>query len=108
MLEFEGIFRNGNMKKHFLIIATFITVNLLIYFLLLPYAQKSANSHLYVGRFFGTILYIVSGFLAILGILKIRKKETKKFCILLAFATILIFGGYKLHSLMCLECLNCG
>jgi len=96
------------MKKSIVIIITFIAVNLLIYFLLLPYAQKSANSHFYEGRGFGTILYVISGFLVLLGILKIRKKEIKNFFILLAFAATLTFWGYQLYSLMCLKCLNCG
>ncbi len=96
-------------KKDIYILTALILANLLTYFLLLPYAQNTANSHMNSGPFFGTTLYIISGLLAFFGINSlIRKNDSKIFILLMVFAMTLTFWGYKLHSLMCLPCLNCG
>jgi hypothetical protein len=88
---------------------TTIAVNLLTYFFLLPYAQKTANSHMNNGPFFGTTLYFISGLMFLFGLKDLaRQKDYKIFILLLVFVATLAFWGYRLHSLMCLGCLNSG
>jgi hypothetical protein len=96
-------------KKDTYILATIIAVNLLTFFLLLPYAQKTANSHMNSGPFFGTTLYFISGLLVLFGLNSlVRQSDYKLFILLMVFAATLTFWGYRLHSLMCLGCLNSG
>ncbi len=71
------------------------------------YAQKTANRHMNSGPFLGTILYIISVVLFLFGLIElVRKRDNKFFALLLFFSTSLAFWGYKLHSLICLRCLN--
>ena len=96
-------------KKDLYILTTIISVNLLTYFLLLPYAQKTANSHMDNGPFFGTIFYFVAGLLSFVGLIHVvRQKDYKLFLLLIVFASTLTFWGFRLHSLLCLGCLNSG
>ena len=83
-----------------------ISVNLLTYFLLIPYVQKTANSHINSGPFFGTSYYIFSGILVIFGINElIRRKNHQRFILLFIFAISLSIWAYKLHAIECLSCL---
>ena len=86
-----------------------IVVNLFCYFRLLPYAQKTANSHMNTGPFFGTILYLITGILLVFvykGLF--RQSDNKFFISLLVFASTLFFWACKLYFLMCLPCVNGG
>jgi hypothetical protein len=94
-------------KKDTYILTTILAVNLLTFVWLLPYAQKTANSHMNSGPFLGTTLYFISGILLFLGLNGLIQHRDYRFFILL-FIFALTFWGYKLHSLMCLGCLNSG
>ena len=95
--------------KDIYILEALIAVNALIYFLLLPYVQNSANSHINSGPLFGAACYVISGLLLLFGFYAlVRHNEYSFFMLLLLFAATLIFWGYRLSSLMCLGCLNNG
>ena len=96
-------------KKDIYILSVILAVNLLTAFLILPYAQKTANSHMNNGPFLGTIFYIISGIIILLGLnILIKQKGIKVFLLLLVFALTLIYWGYKLYHLYCLGCANSG
>jgi hypothetical protein len=51
-----------------ILLAILLAVNLLSHFALLPYAQKTANSHMNAGPTFGTLYYALSAVMAVFGI----------------------------------------
>jgi hypothetical protein len=84
-------------------------ISLLTYFLLLPYSQKTANSHMNLGPLFGEIYYMISALMLLIGLnLLMKHKDIKVFILLLVFSGTLIYWGYRLHSLYCLGCANGG
>ncbi len=92
----------------FLVLVLFL-VNILIYFLLLPYAQETANTHINSGSFFGNLFYLISSLLFIIFIYFLfAKKNYQTSTILLLFGFTFLFWGIKLKSLECLGCLNAG
>jgi len=93
-------------KKYTFTLIAFILVNLLTYFLILPYEQKMANSHLSTE---GIIFFTLSAILVLFAFFNfILKKDIKIFLILLVFAATLVFWGYKISLLECLICLRSG
>ena len=97
------------MSNKKLYLPVIIAVNLLIAFLILPYAQNTANSHMNNGPFLGILLYITSGIFVLYAInLLIMHKELIVFLLLLAFAFTLIYWGYRLCHLQCTGCSNSG
>ena len=97
------------IKKYLYILIATVTINILIYVLILPYAQKTANSHINAGPFFGAIFYFASAVLLIIGLYGLfSDKNYKLFFLYFMFAITLILWGFKFHSLMCLGCLNSG
>ncbi len=90
-------------------VAEIIVANLLTYFMFLPAAQSAADSHMNSGPFFGTVFYLVSVILSLFGLnALVRQRDYKSFILLLFFAATLTFWGYRIHSLICLGCFNCG
>ena len=93
-------------KKETYLIIIIILLNLLTYFSLIPYVQKTANSHMNSGPFFGMIYYILAGVMLLFGLNElIKRKNTQGFILLFIFAVSLAIWGYKLHVTMCLSCL---
>lgn len=81
----------------------------MIYSIVLPYAQMTANSHMNNGPFLGAILFVFAGLLIFIGLIDgVKQKDFKLFLWILGFALTLTFWGFKLNSLMCLGCLNSG
>lgn len=91
------------------LLVTILAVNLVSAFLLLPYAQQTANSHMNEGSFIGTIYYIISVSIAVAGITALASHKNKnQFLLFLVFSATLAYWGYRLHSLYCLGCANGG
>jgi hypothetical protein len=83
-----------------------ISVNLLTYFFLIPFVQKTANSHINSGPFIGTSYYILAGVMLLFGLNElIRRKNHQRFIILFIFAMSLSIWAYKLRAIECLSCL---
>ncbi|MFZ4799271.1 MAG: hypothetical protein ACOYMA_17360 [Bacteroidia bacterium] len=96
-------------KKDIYILAIIIILNVLIYSLVLPYAQKTANNHMNIGPFLGAILYVFAVLLTFIGLIDcVKQKDFKLFLWIFVFALTLTFWGYRLNSLVCLGCLNSG
>lgn len=77
---------------------------------LVPYAQASANSHYYEGRFFGLLYYAIA-FLVAMGVAIKSKGFQWDRTTLLRWGLIvvsLIGWGYYLRMIVCLRCLNAG
>jgi hypothetical protein len=81
---------------------------ILTYFLVLPYAQRTANSHMNIGPFLGTIYYIFSLAALQFSIRAIMRKDVTLFLLFVGAMTMFIYWGYRLHSLYCLGCANSG
>jgi hypothetical protein len=97
------------MNKKFVLTITLLTINLIIYFFLLPYTQKTANSHINAGPIFGIILYLISTSIIIYSTIKYyRKKELIETLIVILIALSLIYWGIQLRSLFCEGCMNSG
>jgi hypothetical protein len=93
-------------KKDAYISMIMVATNLLTYFLLIPYVQKTANSHINSGPFFGTSYYILAGLLLLFGLNElIKRKNYQRFILLFIFAISLSIWAYKLHAIECLSCL---
>ena len=92
-------------KKNIPILTVFLITNLCTFFLLLPYAQQSANSHMNSGPAFGIIYVIVSLLLLFISIYwLIKRKDVTMFLLILFLALNLSYWAYKLYTLHCLEC----
>ena len=93
-------------KKVTYILIIMVAMNLLTYFFLVPYVQKTANSHMNSGPFFGTSYYILAGVMLLFGLNElIRRKSDQHFILLFIFAVSLTIWAFKLHATMCLSCL---
>ena len=112
-----AMLKNGTLKLNTLTrrknialtIFSVLIVNLLTLTLLLPYAQKTANSHMDSGPFFGWSYYIFAVLTFVIGIKYFEKTRDKIFLttmILLLFS--FLYLGHKLNSLQCIVCLNSG
>ena len=91
------------------VLTIFIVIQLLIYFLLLPYAQKLANSHINNGVILGIVFYFVAAWLLLVGLIdgiKQIKYLMIIFVIVIAFPFIL--WGNVFTNLVCNGCLNSG
>ena len=97
------------MRKLIVILIVILPVNLLTAFLILPYAQNTANSHMNSGPFFGVLFYIISAIIILLAVyILISHKDIKLFLLFLVFAFTVIFWGYRLCHLYCLGCATSG
>jgi asparagine N-glycosylation enzyme membrane subunit Stt3 len=97
----------NKIEKRYLIIL--IATNFLIYFILLPYAQNTANSHMNAGPFFGKIAFSFAFLTFIYSAIDyLKKKNLKSLFIILLIVTSLIYWGFRLQSLYCLGCANSG
>lgn len=98
------------MKKQIIFLSTgLILFNLLTYFLLLPYAQQTANSHVNSGPAFGIIYCIVSSILLSASIYQLFKHSARTtFVLFFIFAVNFIYWAYILCTLQCLDCTNGG
>jgi len=96
-------------KKDTYISMIMIAMNLLTYFFLIPYVQKTANSHMNSGLFFGMSYYVLAGVMLLFGLNElIRRKSDQHFILLFIFAVSLTIWAYKLNATMCLSCLHNG
>ncbi|MCL9807644.1 hypothetical protein NAT51_19130 [Flavobacterium amniphilum] len=80
-------------------------INPFIYFILLPYAQIRANSHMDAGPAFSLILLVISIIITITSIKRyLKTKEIRIF--LFPFITIvnLVYWAYRLGTLECFGC----
>ncbi len=93
----------NKIEKYYLILL--VAINLLIYFFLLPYTQRTVNGHMDAGPAFSLILYVLSISILILSIKKYLKDKNLKI-ITISFLLIisLIYWGIKLSSLECSGC----
>ncbi len=100
---------NKVAKKQIYLLLGILIVNILTYFLLVPYAQKTANSHINQGDFFGIVYYVISVIFLVIGIRSlIKDRNILLFLLYAGFVITFAFWGYKLFSLYCLECASCG
>lgn len=96
-------------KKDKYLFTIILILNILIYSIVFPYAQMTANSHMNNGPFIGAIFYIFSGILTFIGLIDcVKQKDVKLFLWIFVFALTLTFWGYKLNSIICQGCLNSG
>lgn len=97
------------MRKQDLNLLTIIViVNLLTITLLIPYIQKSVNSHSGTEPFFNIIYYMLAGLLVLFGLHNLTRKNYVAFFFYLLFASTLVFWGNQFGSLYCLGCANSG
>jgi len=95
--------------KKKLYLSVIVAVNLLIAFLIIPYAQSTANSHMNAGPVFGILVYIISCIILMYAInLLLIHKELIVFLLLLVFTCTLIYWGYSLSHLQCTGCSTSG
>jgi hypothetical protein len=91
------------------VITISIIIQLVIYFLLLPYAQKLANSHIYSGIIFGIVFYLVAAWLLLVGLMDgIKEKKYLMIIYVIVIAFMFIWWGKVFTSLECHGCLNSG
>lgn len=91
------------------VITIFIIIQLLIYFLLLPYAQKSADSHINNGFTFGLVFYFVAAWLLLVGLIDgIKHKKYLMIIYIIVIAFTFILWGKVFTNLECNGCLNSG
>jgi uncharacterized membrane protein len=87
----------------------FVAVNLLTYFLMIPFAQKLANSHMNDGPFFGILYFIVGGIVAGLMVFQLLKRAKIKTILPIILLVLSIgYWGYELYTIDCLGCLKAG
>ncbi|MEY5047795.1 MAG: hypothetical protein RLZZ175_1154 [Bacteroidota bacterium] len=96
-----------DIKKIFIWIVILI-VNLILNFYILPFIQKSANSHMNEGPIWGFIMFIISIIVFVLGVNAFFSKYDKMFLFYFLSLITLIFWGYKFYTIICLSCLNNG
>lgn len=91
------------MKK----ILILLIINIFCAFLVLPYAQGTANSHMNIGPNLGFIFYFSAFVLALISVIK-HWENRRRLLFLFAIAISLAFWAYKLQHLYCLGCANSG
>jgi len=91
------------------VITIFIVIQLLIYFLLLPYAQKSADSHINNGVILGIVFYFVAAWLLMVGLIDgIKQKKYLMIIYVIMMAFTFILWGNVFTNLVCNGCLHSG
>ncbi|MDQ3111470.1 MAG: hypothetical protein M3R17_16405 [Bacteroidota bacterium] len=95
------------MKK-IAVLVTIVVLNVLTYFLVLPFAQKTANSHMGNGPLLGIIYCILAFCTILLSIRSLKQKDVLLFFLFVLLTAALIYWGTRLHSLYCLECTSSG
>jgi hypothetical protein len=97
------------IKKYIIAVTSVIAINYLTYFFFLPYVQKTENSHVGNGTFFGVVYYLGAILTTILAVRVIANtKDFKFFGILFLFTCSLLYWGHTFYSLYCLGCANSG
>jgi len=96
-------------KREFLLIALIILVNLMSYFLVVPYVQNLENRHFNAGKTISKIYYVLSGVIFLFGLFKYKsERDLKTLLILVLFIVAFIYWGIKISNLYCLKCLILG
>lgn len=84
-------------------------LHLYLWLILLPYAQKTANSHINSGPFWAKSLSFIGTIWTIIAIGRfIQKRDGLELILALITVGSLSFWIYKLSHLMCQACLNSG
>ncbi|MDB5256788.1 MAG: hypothetical protein JWM14_1483 [Chitinophagaceae bacterium] len=97
------------VTKEFYAVLFICILNGFIYFLLLPYVQQTANSHLNAGPFYGTISYLLSIISLVTGLsISVKYKSVKFLLFFFLLSGTFCYWGYKLCSLYCEGCMNSG
>lgn len=96
-------------KKHIYILTAIFAINMLTLFVILPYGQQTANSHMNNGPFLGIVYFILAALTTILAANFLTKHRDKKIGlgVLLIILTFVIWG-LKLYSLYCIPCAKSG
>lgn len=86
-----------------------VAVTLLTHFWMIPYAQKSANSHMNDGPFLG-VVYVLLAFSTLVFAIKSyqKRRSTVELILQLLLMVVFIGFGYQLYSLDCLTCASMG
>lgn len=86
-----------------------ILINFIVYYLLIPYAQKNANSHMNPGPVFGVIFYILASIVLLYMTLKSFNgmKKVKIYSLSALFISF-IFWGYQMRTMHCMLCAKSG
>jgi quinol-cytochrome oxidoreductase complex cytochrome b subunit len=93
------------MKKNILIAAIILIVNILAYYLLFPFAEKTITNHYEDNSYFGTIYSVISALGIFLGVLTILKnRNIKRFLLLIILSIATFYWAFRFFSLQCLEC----
>ncbi|MFP9097478.1 hypothetical protein ACLI09_00360 [Flavobacterium sp. RHBU_24] len=95
------------MKQTLILLACLIATNLLCAFLIVPYAQGTANSHINIGPNLGYVFYFTALIVALITIIKFWKQHSM-LLFLFAIALSLVMWAYKLQHLYCMGCANSG
>jgi len=96
-------------KKIIYLLIMILLTNCLTWLLLMPYSQKTANSHINSGPLFGTLYYVFAAITLIFGInISIKQNDIKLFLISIALGGTFTYWGYNFHSLYCQGCENSG
>ena len=82
-----------------------LIINFLVYYFLIPYVQKDANSHMNSGPFFSLLFYFVGFTIICYSVLK-KRKQKKIFIELIILALTIIYWGYRFNNIICLKCLE--
>jgi hypothetical protein len=88
-------------------LAILVGINLLINYIVLPYAQGTANGHMDAGPAFSFILLLISLIILIVSFRKYLKTKSIR-ALLISFLLIvnLMYWSYQLATLECFGCLT--
>lgn len=88
-------------------ILALLAINTLFAFVILPWGQSTANSHMNAGPFFGKLSYFIAVFIMVFAFYKYNGK-TPQLILVLFTAVSFAFWGYKLYNLYCTGCAHSG
>lgn len=87
------------MKQIVFKIVLLLAINILFAFVILPWGQSTANSHMNAGPFFGKLSYFIAVFIMVFAFYKYNGK-TPQLILVLFTAVSFAFWGYKLLQLV--------
>ncbi|GEC79840.1 hypothetical protein FAQ01_27100 [Flavobacterium aquatile] len=95
-----------NVKlKYFISIFSLIIIFIATEYLLVPYAQKSVNSHTGGSDFFSILFNLIALIIFIRLIVRLYKKvKSSEIIIIIAYFITFIYLGYKFYNLVCYGC----
>ena len=86
-----------------------LMISCVTHFILMPYAQSSANSHYYEGHYLGILYYVFSGIIfTFFTISSLKQKKWKQSFVQIVLILVLIYWGHELRALYCFACANGG